>query len=127
VASTLLGHHNCHGGDRIGSGPFTTNTPLMNAVLLDIFFAVISVTGSDLGGGGRGTRTRRGRTGKDSFVSKRKRKRDFALPRLSNRVKMQLFRGHSMELSSVGTEVPSVFTDTRRRKPLESQLPFSSA
>jgi PAS domain S-box-containing protein len=32
----------------LGSGPFTTNTPLMNAVLLDIFFAVISVTGLTL-------------------------------------------------------------------------------
>ena len=32
----------------LGSGPFTTNTPLMNAVLLDIFFAVVSVTGLTL-------------------------------------------------------------------------------
>jgi PAS domain S-box-containing protein len=29
----------------LGSGPFTTNTPLMNAVLLDVFFGVVSVTG----------------------------------------------------------------------------------
>jgi PAS domain S-box-containing protein len=32
----------------LGSGPFTTNIPLMNAVLLDIFFAVVSVTGLTL-------------------------------------------------------------------------------
>jgi PAS domain S-box-containing protein len=32
----------------LGSGPFSTNTPLMNAVLLDIFFAVVSVTGLTL-------------------------------------------------------------------------------
>jgi PAS domain S-box-containing protein len=32
----------------LGSGPFTTNTPLMNAVLLDIFFGVVSVTGLSL-------------------------------------------------------------------------------
>jgi PAS domain S-box-containing protein len=29
----------------LGSGPFTANTPPMNAVLLDAFFAVVSVTG----------------------------------------------------------------------------------
>jgi PAS domain S-box-containing protein len=29
----------------LGSGPFTTNTPIMNAVLLDVFFAVVSITG----------------------------------------------------------------------------------
>ena len=29
----------------LGSGPFTTNTPFMNAVLLDVYFAVISLTG----------------------------------------------------------------------------------
>jgi PAS domain S-box-containing protein len=29
----------------LGSGPFATNTPLMNAVLLDVFFGVVSVTG----------------------------------------------------------------------------------
>ncbi len=29
----------------LGSGPFTTNTPFMNAVLLDVYFVVISVTG----------------------------------------------------------------------------------
>jgi len=29
----------------LGSGPFTTNTPFMNAVLLDVYFAVISATG----------------------------------------------------------------------------------
>jgi PAS domain S-box-containing protein len=32
----------------LGSGPFTTDTPLMNAVLLDIFFGVVSVTGLSL-------------------------------------------------------------------------------
>ena len=31
-----------------GSGPFATNTPLMNAVLLDVFFGVVSVTGLTL-------------------------------------------------------------------------------
>jgi PAS domain S-box-containing protein len=29
----------------LGRGPFATNTPLMNAVLLDVFFVVVSVTG----------------------------------------------------------------------------------
>jgi PAS domain S-box-containing protein len=29
----------------LGSGPFTTNTPMMNAVLLDVFFGVVAVTG----------------------------------------------------------------------------------
>jgi PAS domain S-box-containing protein len=29
----------------LGTGPFTTNTPIMNAVLLDVFFAVVSITG----------------------------------------------------------------------------------
>ena len=29
----------------LGSGPFATNTPLMNALLLDVFFGVVSVTG----------------------------------------------------------------------------------
>ncbi len=32
----------------LGSGPFATNTPLMNAVLLDVFFGVLSVTGLTL-------------------------------------------------------------------------------
>ncbi len=31
-----------------GSGPFATNTPLVNAVLLDVFFGVLSVTGLTL-------------------------------------------------------------------------------
>lgn len=32
----------------LGSGPFVTSTPLVNAVLLDVFFAVVSVTGLTL-------------------------------------------------------------------------------
>jgi len=80
MRSSSSGHHNCHGGDRIGFRPFHDQYTADDAVLLDIFFAVIFGNGSDLGGGGRGTRTRRGRTGKTPFVRQRKRKRDFALP-----------------------------------------------
>ena len=72
-----------------GSGPFTINTPLVNAVLLDTFFGVISITGLVLSSANES----------DSFVSEQKRKRDFALRLLSNRLTMQLLRGLWMESS----------------------------
>ena len=60
----------------------------------------------------------------EDITEKKLRKRhDSDMPRLSNRLKMRLLRELWMELSSVGTQVPSVCMDTPKRKRLESQLP----
>ena len=66
----------------LGYGPFAQNTAFTNAVLLDIFFAVLSVSGMVVGGIHRGTGTRPATNGSGWSVNRRPWRRGFDSPPL---------------------------------------------
>ena len=56
-----------------GSGSFAQNSPFTSAVLLDVLFAVLSVSGMTLAAGGSLNGNKLSRNESDSFVSEQKR------------------------------------------------------